>query len=427
MAGAGRRGQADLTGAEDTGLGAEICARIDRLAALSAEPGRLTRLFLSPEQKETSALVGTWMRAAGMAVRIDAIGNVVGRREGARPGLPALMLGSHLDTVRDAGRYDGMLGVVTAIACVERLNRAGARLPFAVEVIGFADEEGTRFGAPYLGSRAVAGTFDPAALALGDAAGVTMRAAMAQYGLDADAIPRAARLRDELLAYVELHIEQGPVLERMALPVGCVTGISGATRLRVRLSGEAGHAGTVPMADRRDALAGAAEAILAVERLCTGTPGLVGTVGMIEAAPGAINVIPGAAMLSVDMRSPDDRVREATLAALGAELRALAGRRGLALALDRLSDSKAAPCAPWLVAQIHDAIAALGVSVHDLPSGAGHDAAPMSAVADIGMIFVRCERGVSHHPAEAITVADADMGARVLLRVIEGFRAQRGG
>ena len=427
MAGARRRGQADLTGAPDRELGQEICARIDRLAALSAELGRLTRVFLSPEQKEAGVLVGAWMRDAGMTAHTDAIGNLVGRYEGDRPGLPALMIGSHLDTVRDAGRYDGILGVVTAIACVERLHRAGARMPFAIEVVGFADEEGTRFGAPYLGSRAVAGTFDPALLELRDASGMTMRQAMVHYGLDPAMISRAARAREELLAYVELHIEQGPVLERAGLAVGCVTGISGATRLSVRFSGHAGHAGTVPMTDRRDALAGAAEAVLAVERLCSGTPGLVGTVGMIEAAPGAINVIPGETRFSVDVRSPDDRVREVTLGQFAAEARAVAERRGLTVALDRLSDSKAAPCAPWLVARIRDAIASEGIEVLELPSGAGHDAAAICAIADIGMIFVRCERGISHHPAESITIADAEIGARVLLAFIQAFSDQRGG
>ncbi len=403
-------------------LGPEICARLDRLAEISAEPERLTRVFLSAEQRQASELVMDWMREAGMAARIDAIGNVIGRYEGTRAGSPALMLGSHLDTVRDAGRYDGMLGVVSAIACVDRLNCEQTRLPFAIEVVGFADEEGTRFGAALSGSRALSGTFDPAALDCRDAEGVTMRDAMVQFGLDPALIPTAARKAGQILAYVELHIEQGPILEREGLPVGCVTSISGATRLRVTLSGQAGHAGTVPMTDRRDALSGSAESILAVEQACSGTPGLVGTVGMIDARPGAANVIPGRSVFTIDMRAPDDAVRNDAVAGLVPRLEEIARRRGLSIDIERIHDSGAAPCASWLKDQIHRAIAAEGIAPYELPSGAGHDGMAMRAIADIGMIFVRCAGGISHNPAESISVGDAEIGARVLLNFIKEFR-----
>lgn len=417
-----RPGSAGPGGPIVTGLGATIYQRLDRLGRISAEPDRLTRVFMSPEQRQASALVMDWMREAGMAARIDAIGNVVGRIEGDRPGLPCLMLGSHLDTVRNAGRYDGMLGVVTAIACVAELG--GTSRDFAIEVVGFSDEEGTRFGAPLLGSRALAGTFDPALLDLADAEGVTMRRAIAAYGLDPGRIAEATRRRDEILAYVELHIEQGPVLERLGLPLGCVTGISGSSRLKVALSGVAGHAGTVPMDGRQDALAGAAECVLAVESACSGVPGLVGTVGMIQALPGAINVVPGGATFTIDLRAPEDATRKDALARLVALIEDIARHRGLGLKVETVSESPAAPCAPWLITQVHAAIATLGLPVHDLPSGAGHDGMAICAIADIGMIFVRCAGGVSHNPAEAITVEDADLGARALLSFIKAFRAK---
>ncbi len=263
-AGAGQSGSPALK----NDLGDAIVSRINELAAISETPKHLTRIFLSPEHRAAADLLLGWMRDAGMSAHLDAIGNVCGRYEGERPGLPCLMLGSHYDTVRDAGKWDGPLGVITAIACVADLHRRGRRLPYAVEVIGFADEEGVRFSSTLLGSRAVAGTFDASVLNARDRAGISMREALAQFGLDPLHIGAAARTRRELHAYVELHIEQGPVLEQQNLAVGVVTAIAGATRLAVSLTGMAGHAGTVPMALRRDALAGAAECIAAIEAFC---------------------------------------------------------------------------------------------------------------------------------------------------------------
>ncbi len=398
-------------------------ARCDALAHYTEFAGGLTRIYLSNEQRQANKLVSGWMREAGMSARLDAVGNVVGRYEGERPGLPCLMLGSHLDTVRDAGMYDGMLGVVAAIECVHALNQAARRLPFAIEVVGFADEEGVRFGATLLGSRAIAGTFDGAALELRDGAGMTMREAMAAFGLDADAFGSAARKREEILAYAELHIEQGPVLEAEGLAAGVVTAINGFTRMAVALRGMAGHAGTVPMGLRRDALAGAAECVLAVERIGRSEADLVATVGRIKAQPGAINVVPGDAEFTVDVRAPDDAQRERALAALRAEFTALAKRRSLELRMEPLQDHAVTACAPWLMKQFELGVGGEGLPPRRLPSGAGHDGIAMRAIADIGMLFVRCKGGISHHPAESIEESDAAAGTRILLRFIEQFSA----
>jgi allantoate deiminase len=403
-------------------LGDAIVARINELAAISETPDHLARIFLTREHRAAADLILRWMREAGMSAHLDAIGNVCGRYEGDRPGLPCLMLGSHYDTVRDAGRWDGPLGLITAIACVADLHRRGRRLPFAVEVTGFADEEGVRFASTLLGSRAVAGTFDESVLNTRDKAGISMRDALVQFGLDPLRVGAAARTRRELHAYVELHIEQGPVLEQQNLPVGVVTAIAGATRLAVSLTGMAGHAGTVPMALRRDALAGAAECIAAIETFCKADDGgLVGTVGYINAAPGATNVIPGQASFTIDIRAPKDAPRKLAVADIVQQIEAIAKRRELCLQINVTHENRTVPCAPWLKAQVADAVAAEGYAVFELPSGAGHDGMAMIDVADVAMIFVRCRGGISHHPDEHVEVADADAGARVLLRLIENF------
>ncbi|MGT2435059.1 allantoate amidohydrolase [Bradyrhizobium betae] len=408
---------------QDASLGKEIVRRINELGAISEDPEKLTRIYLSKELRKAAELILIWMRDAGMNAHLDAIGNVCGRYEGERPGAPCLMLGSHYDTVRDAGKWDGPLGVITAISCVADLNRRGKRLPFAIEVVGFADEEGVRFASTLLGSRAVAGTFDESVLNTRDRDGVAMRDALVTFGLDPDHIGAAARARRELLAYLELHIEQGPVLEAQNLPVGVVTAIAGATRLAARLTGMAGHAGTVPMALRRDALAGAAECIGVIEEFCrTDESGLVGTVGYIQASPGATNVIPGEVSFTIDMRAPTDMHRKRAVADIVRQIEAIARRRHLALQLDVTHENRTAPCAPWLKEQIARAIAGEGLSVFELPSGAGHDGMAMIDIADVGMIFVRCRGGISHHPEEHVELVDADSGARVLLRVIENFR-----
>jgi allantoate deiminase len=408
--------------------GDAIAARINELANISETSGQLTRVFLTEQHRAAADLVLGWMREAGMRAHLDAIGNVCGRYEGERPGLPCLMLGSHYDTVRDAGKWDGPLGLITAICCVADLNRRAKRLPFAIEVTGFADEEGVRFASTLLGSRAMAGTFDKSVLNSRDRDGVSMREALRQFGLDPDRIGAAARARSELLAYVELHIEQGPVLEAEGLPVGVVTAISGATRLAVALTGMAGHAGTVPMALRRDALSGAAECISAIEASCRADEGgLVGTVGTIDALPGASNVIPGRVSFTIDMRAASDTHRRNAVADVLRQIEAIAKRRELALEVDVTHENRTVPCAPWLKRQVVEAVTAEGFRAFELPSGAGHDGMAMIDVADVAMVFVRCRGGVSHHPDEHVDAADADAGARVLLRLIENFRPGHSG
>jgi allantoate deiminase len=333
------------------------------------------------------------------------------------------MLGSHYDTVRAAGKWDGPLGLITAIACVADLNRRALRLPFAIEIVGFADEEGVRFASTLLGSRAVAGTFDESVLDTRDRDGISMREALVQFGLDPARVGSAARARRELHAYIELHIEQGPVLERENLPVGVVTAIAGATRLAANLTGMAGHAGTVPMARRRDALAGAAECIVAVEDFCKAdSEGLVGTVGVISAMPGATNVIPGRVSFTLDIRAPADAHRKLAVTEIVRRIEAIAKRRDLSLQVDVTHENRTVPCAPWLKAQVAEAVAAEGYPVFELPSGAGHDGMAMIDISDVAMLFVRCRGGISHNPAEHVELADADAGARVLLRLIENFR-----
>jgi allantoate deiminase len=414
---------AATAGLHSSSLGDEIVGRINRLGSISETPENLTRIFLTREHRAAAELILTWMGEAGMRAHLDAIGNVCGRYEGERPGLPCLMLGSHYDTVRDAGKWDGPLGLITAICCIADLHRQGRRLPFAVEVTGFADEEGVRFASTLLGSRAVAGTFNEAVLGAKDSAGISMRDALVQFGLDPDHIGAAARISSELLAYVELHIEQGPVLEAENLPVGVVTAIAGATRLAANLTGMSGHAGTVPMLLRRDALAGAAECISTIEELCrTDEGGLVGTVGYIHAMPGATNVIPGQVSFTIDLRAPTDPHRKRAVADIVRHLEAVAKRRKLVLQVDVTHENRTVPCAPWLTAQVAEAVTAEGYPVFELPSGAGHDGMAMIDIADVAMLFVRCGGGISHHPDEHVDVADADAGARVLLRLIENFR-----
>jgi allantoate deiminase len=414
---------AETAGQKSSSLGNEIVERINRLGQISETPEHLARVFLTPEHRAAADLILSWMRDAGMQAHVDAIGNVCGRYEGERPGLPCLMLGSHYDTVRDAGKWDGPLGVLTAIACVADLHKRGRRLPFAIEVTGFADEEGVRYASTLLGSRAVAGTFNERVLGSKDAAGISMRDALSQFGLDPDHIGAAARAPGELLAYVELHIEQGPVLEAENLPVGVVTAIAGATRLAANLTGMAGHAGTVPMLLRRDALAGAAECITTIEELCrTDEGGLVGTVGYIHAMPGATNVIPGQVAFTIDIRAPTDVHRKRAVTDIVRNIDAVAKRRNLVLKVDVTHENRTVPCAPWLKAQVADAVAAEGYRVFELPSGAGHDGMAMIDIVDVAMLFVRCRGGISHHPDEHVEVADVEAGARVLLRLIENFQ-----
>ena len=407
--------------AEEARLGAErIMARSRRLAEISETAGALTRVYLSPQHLQANALVAQWMESAGMVVWQDAVGNICGRYEAAAEGEPALLLGSHLDTVRDAGRYDGMLGVLTAIDAVAWMSQHRLRGDRAIEIVGFGDEEGTRFGITLLGSRGITGTWPEGWLETADARGMTVAQALTAAGLDPQRVASAARPPGDFCGYLELHIEQGPVLEQQGLALGVVTAINGARRLNCRFDGEAGHAGTVPMALRRDALAGAAEWTLAVEQLTRDRdPTLVATVGTLDCRPGAVNVIPGAVSLTLDIRSPSDASRDALLADLLNAGHQIAARRGLNFSYDTFYDSPATPCDPYLRQALSDACRSVQGRALMLPSGAGHDAMAIAERWPVGMLFVRCAGGVSHHPAESVTAEDAAAALQAFSLAIE--------
>jgi hydantoinase/carbamoylase family amidase len=399
---------------------AAVLARCDELAAFSEEPGRLTRRFATTALWQAGEQVREWMEAAGMAVTRDAIGNLIGSLgdgDGRR-----LLLGSHLDTVRDAGRYDGMLGVLVAIACVERLRDRGRSLPYALEVLAFADEEGVRFGTGYLGSSVVAGCFDSADLSRRDAAGVTLAEAVRAFGGDPDGLTGAGRDPADLIGYYEVHIEQGPALEAAGVPLGVVGAIAGQTRARIVFTGEAGHAGTVPMALRRDALGAAAEFVSAVETIARAHDDAVATVGELDVQDGASNVIPGRVVLSLDVRHAADSVRASVGAQLLERAVAIADARAVVLEWDAAQETRAVDCSTSLTELVAEAIAASGHPVVRLTSGAGHDAVMLSTIAPIAMLFVRCAGGVSHSPAESVTAEDVAAAIDATTRFLELVR-----
>ena len=399
---------------------ARVMARCDRLAEISETPEFLTRVYLSPEHLRANALAGEWMAEAGMKVWQDSVGNICGRYEGLEAGAPALLLGSHLDTVRNAGRYDGMLGVLTAIEAVQALHQQGKRLPLAIEVIGFGDEEGTRFGITLLGSRGLTGSWPESWIVHPDGNSITVAQAMVDAGLDADAIPQAARDVKEIVAYLELHIEQGPCLEQEDLALGVVTAINGARRLNCRFTGEAGHAGTVPMSHRKDALAAAAEWMVFVEQVTpTHSPQLVATVGTIHCLPGAVNVIPGEVTLTLDVRGPEDQPLAELLSVLLTQAEAIALRRGLNFSAEEYYQIPATRCDDGLQAALSQAVTAVQGRSFSLPSGAGHDAIAIAERWPVGMLFVRCDRGISHHPAESVHPADVAKAIQAYAAVVE--------
>ncbi|MCP4328247.1 MAG: allantoate amidohydrolase [Alphaproteobacteria bacterium] len=397
--------------------------RLHQLAGHSESAEGLTRVYLSVEEKAAGELLIGWMKEAGMSADFDAVGNVVGRYEGMTPGLPAVVTGSHYDAVRNAGSYDGMLGVVLPISCVKIMHEAGERLPHAIEVIGFADEEGVRFQSTLLGSRAIAGTLAPETLNKKDSDGMTMAEALTAFGLDPARIADAAHRPEDVLAYVEVHIEQGPVLEQEGLPVGIVTSIAGANRFVVRVRGQAGHAGTVPMMLRRDAATAASEMVLEIEKRCQGIDGLVGTAGQLFVPDGATNVIPGAAEFTIDIRAGEDREREAAVGDVMKSIDAIADRRGVTVEVETSHEERSANCAAWLMNMLRESVARAGIVPRDLMSGAGHDAMAIADIADISMLFVRCGNGgISHHSDETMTAEDADISAAILLDFFRRFR-----
>jgi allantoate deiminase len=398
----------------------KIMPRIEALAAISDEPRQITRTFASPAMRRANALVAKWMRQAGMRTRLDAIGNLIGHYPGQTPDAKIFLLGSHLDTVPNAGKFDGPLGVILAIACVERLQRQKIRLPFALEVIAFADEEGARYQSTYLGSKVLAGCFDSKDLRRKDARAITMADAIKHFGGDPAKIKSSALDPKKLLGYLEAHIEQGPVLEEKNLAVGVVTAIAGQTRARLRFIGRAGHAGTTPMNLRQDALCAAAEFVLAVETLARTTAGLLATVGEISALPGAGNVIPGEVRLHLDLRHAQNSIRQSAHLSLKKIAAKIAARRKIHLIAEVTQETSSVDCSETLSALLARAVRRRRQKILHLPSGAGHDAAIMSRITPAAMLFVRCRGGLSHHPAESVKTKDI----RVAFDVICDFILQ---
>lgn len=391
-----------------------ILTRADELATLSARGDSLERVHLSREHAAANALVAEWMQAAGLSTRQDAAGNQWGRLEGAVPGLPALVLGSHIDTVPDAGRYDGMLGVLLAIQVASRIDEG--ELPFALEVVAFSDEEGTRFGTALLGSRAVAGSWDDAWFDRTDADGVSVREAFAAFGLDPRRVRDAARRERDVIGYLEAHIEQGPHLEDGDRALGIVRSIAAAKRYRITVEGHAGHAGGTPLERRRDALAGAAEALVAIEAIVR-EGASIATVGRIEAFPGGVNVIPGLVEFSLDLRAETDDAREDTWRRIAEVLTEVTDRRGLSYRAVEDYRADAVHCAPWLMSALAAAVEAVEPGPAPvLWSRAGHDGMAIADLADFGMLFIRCAGGISHHPDESVRSDDV----RLALLAFEG-------
>jgi len=407
---------------------ARVMARCDELARVSSAPDRIERVYLSPEHAHVNRLAAGWLREAGLRTWQDQAGNQWGHRDGRDPDAPSLVLGSHLDTVPDAGRYDGIVGVLVAIEVVRLLGTALPTFPFGVDVVAFWDEEGARFGKALLGSSAVAGSWDPAWWDLRDEHGVTLREAFDAFGLDPGRIGEAARAPSSLAGYLEAHIEQGPQLDRAGAPLGVVTSIASARRFQLTVVGEARHAGGTPYDARHDALLGASEAVLAVERLSRAQHHVVGTVGRLETFPGAVNVVPGEARFTLDLRGELEGSRDLVWAQLGTELDEITGRRGLTWTARQVHEAPAVACGPLLRDVLRAGIEDTGRrDAPDLFSPAGHDGMALGAVTDIGMLFLRNPDGISHHPDEAVSAADVEAGLRAFASAVLHLAHERSG
>jgi allantoate deiminase len=394
-----------------------------KIATMSEEPDRITRRFLSPPVRDVHAHLQARMEALGMTTRLDAVGNLRGLWQLSPGSEKRLLLGSHIDTVPDAGAFDGVLGVVLALEWVQLAKDLA--LPIAIEVIAFSEEEGVRFGVPFFGSRAVAGRFDPSLLSLRDADEITLDAAIRDFGLNPDEIPNAAADKGAV-GFVEIHIEQGPVLEAEGLSVAAVTSIVGQTRLLLEFTGQANHAGTTPMRLRHDALAAAAEWITSVEKLARSTSDLVATVGKVNAKPNAGNVIPGSVELSLDVRHTQDHARRVAVQELLDVARSIADRRGVSVEWTTKMDEPAVPMDERLTSYLSDAMEAAGLPVKTMPSGAGHDAMVMAARMPTAMLFLRSPGGVSHNPAETVREEDVEAALHVGRRFLERLAAEVG-
>ena len=408
--------------ATDTDRAARIIARCWEIAACTEIPGEITRLFLMPSMHAVHDLLSGWMEAAGMRVSIDAIGNLRGLYPGLDPASPRLLIGSHLDTVPNAGAFDGILGVVLGLAVVEELK--GQRLPFAIEVIGFSEEEGVRFSKPFLGSLAFVGRLDAETLVRTDKDGITVQKAIEDYGLDPMQIPSAA-LSQDTFAYLEFHIEQGPVLESENSALGVVETLVGQTRMQLIFTGQANHAGTTPMHLRHDAISAAAEWIVAVEAYATSTNGLVATIGKVEASPGAGNVIAGQVTASLDVRHADDTIRNAAVAQITHLAEMAAHKRGVRLAQKTQLEQPAVPLDPQLTTMLQMAAAKAGFPGRRMTSGAGHDAMVLAPVVPSTMLFLRSPGGLSHHPDEAMLPQDVEAALATAMEFLAQLRDDR--
>lgn len=396
-----------------------LVQRLDELGRVSDETGRLTRTFLSPAMERANLLVGAWMRDAGLDVREDETGNLIGRLEAsATPAgrkVKTLLLGSHLDTVRNAGRFDGALGVVLPIVALQELRRLNVALPFAVEVLGFSEEEAVRFLGAYIGSKAYTGRLRASDLQLKDARGLTLAEVIESHAGRKFSLAKPAHRARDVLAYLEVHIEQGPVLEAEGLALGVVSAIASQTRGRVTFRGKAGHAGTTPMHLRRDSLAGAAEFVLVAEKFAGKQAPLVATVGTITVPAGAANVIPGETVLSLDVRHPSDAKCQAAVAQLIKLANMIAQRRGLFCTWEQTMQHHATPCSKAITELLSESVRGIQSESPMLVSGAGHDGVVMAELTSVAMLFVRCRDGLSHHPDEYVKPADlgAALGATI--------------
>lgn len=405
-----------------------VMERCDILARYSEDADCLTRRFATMPMRQVNDVMAGWMLSAGMTVEFDSIGNIIGRYEATEMGAKTMLFGSHLDTVCAAGKYDGPLGVLVALACVEHLHEQSRRLPFAIEILGFADEEGLRYHTAYLGSRAVAGTFDTSALQFIDSDGVAMSEAIRLFGGQPDPILlQTPRWQSSvLLGYCEVHIEQGPILEAKNLPVGVVSSISGQHRYLVDFFGAAGHAGTVPMSMRHDALCAASEYVLSVEALARRTTGLVATVGKLAVHPGASNVIPDRVSVSLDVRHQEDRLLDQACNNLYDKAIRISLDRHLTVDWQRIQENKTVYCAPHLSLCLARAIEEEGYPAYSVTSGAGHDAVALSDLTDISMLFVRCKGGISHHADESVMVQDVAIAIRIIDRFLDDLCSMGG-
>ncbi|MBZ2163110.1 allantoate amidohydrolase [Alteromonas stellipolaris] len=391
-----------------------VMARCEALGSLSQNPTCLDRRYLTEQHKLANQLTSGWMIEAGMTTWQDSVGNIWGRYTSAVPNAPRLIIGSHLDTVPNGGKYDGMLGVVAPVTLMAIFSGEGRQFPFHIDIVGFCDEEGTRFGTTLLGSRALTGKWQDEWRRLKDEDGISLEDAMKNFGLDFDAINSATIAQTDLLGYLELHIEQGPVLEQENLPVGVVNAIAGAKRFSLTVTGMAGHAGTVPMSMRHDALCASAEMILAVESISQQRPGVVATVGKIENAPNGVNVISGRCQFSLDIRSEEDTLREAALAEILQKINDIAVLRNVELKIEQTHSAPAVHCDSALQNTLLKGVTEAGIEPKVLASGAGHDAMAMAEICPVAMLFTRCKGGISHHPAESITTDDVAASLAVM-------------